>query len=176
MSSSCTRAARRHCSPTRAFSASELLMADPLPLSGGGSTLPLRWKLRRDLSRATDSSCPGLTRASTPFFSICQDVDGRDKPGHDDAEITRPLSLRGHRGAHCGRSEGFTLPWRGRVDRECNERSGWGDLLWPTPPRFRISLCETLQPTLPFKGRVTEVADGSLKPWRARPRGQQAFP
>src|SRR6516164_1354245 len=99
MSSSCTRAARRHCSPTRAFSASELLMADPLPLSGGGSTLPLRWKLRRDLSRATDSSCPGLTRASTPFFSICQDVDGRDKPGHDDAEKDA--------------APPFTLPWRG---------------------------------------------------------------
>src|SRR6516164_9504403 len=98
MSSSCTRAARRHCSPTRAFSASELLMADPLPLSGGGSTLPLRWKLRRDLSRATDSSCPGLTRASTPFFSICQDVDGRDKPGHDDAEKDA--------------APPFTLPWR----------------------------------------------------------------
>ena len=168
-------------------------------LQGRKHTLPLRWKrtqqreeiarqvwrdtavtrvvdFRRDLSHPTGSSWPGLTRASTPFFSICQDVDGRDKPGHDDAEITRPLSLRGHRGAHCGRSEGFTLPWRGRVDRECNERSGWGDLLWPTPPRFRISLCETLQPTLPFKGRVTEVADGSLKPWRARPRGQQAFP
>src|SRR6516165_322172 len=86
MSSSCTRAAHRRCSPTRARSASELTPAPALPLSGGGSTRPLRWKLRRDLSRATDSSCPGLTRASTPFFSICQDVDGRDKPGHDDAE------------------------------------------------------------------------------------------
>ncbi len=28
-------------------------------------------------------SCPGLTRASTSFFSVRKGVDGRDKPGHD---------------------------------------------------------------------------------------------
>ena len=32
----------------------------------------------------TQSSCPGLTRASTSFFSTAgKDVDGRGKPGHD---------------------------------------------------------------------------------------------
>jgi hypothetical protein len=31
------------------------------------------------------SSCAGLSRASTSFFvGMKQDVDGRDKPGHDD--------------------------------------------------------------------------------------------
>jgi hypothetical protein len=31
------------------------------------------------------SSCPALCRASTTFInSVQQDVDGRDKPGHDD--------------------------------------------------------------------------------------------
>ena len=30
------------------------------------------------------SSCPALSRASTSFFPNFQDVDGRDKPGHDD--------------------------------------------------------------------------------------------
>jgi hypothetical protein len=30
-------------------------------------------------------SCPALCRASTTFLnSVTQDVDGRDKPGHDD--------------------------------------------------------------------------------------------
>ena len=45
---------------------------------------------RRGLSRPADSSCPGLTRASMSLFSICQDVNGRDKPGHDDAERMLP--------------------------------------------------------------------------------------
>src|SRR6516164_372835 len=115
MSSSCTRAARRRCSPTRALSASELTPAPALPLSGGGSTLPLRWKLQRDLSRATDSSCPGSTRASTPFFSICQDVDGRDKPGHDDAEKdAAPPFILPWRGLSGG---GSTLPLRWKLRR-----------------------------------------------------------
>jgi hypothetical protein len=31
------------------------------------------------------SSCPGLSRASTSFGVGCKkDVDGRDKPGHDE--------------------------------------------------------------------------------------------
>ena len=33
---------------------------------------------------AVRSSCPGLTRASTPFFIGGKDVDGRDEPGHDE--------------------------------------------------------------------------------------------
>jgi hypothetical protein len=34
------------------------------------------------------SSCPGLSRASTSLFSVRQDVDGRDKPGHDGSGYT----------------------------------------------------------------------------------------
>jgi hypothetical protein len=31
------------------------------------------------------SSCPGLSRASTRFWLLgCKDVDGRDRPGHDE--------------------------------------------------------------------------------------------
>ena len=37
------------------------------------------------------SSCPALCRASTSFDSRCEDVDGRDKPGHDD-EKGRPYA------------------------------------------------------------------------------------
>jgi hypothetical protein len=38
-----------------------------------------------------DSSCPRLSRASTfQIASQIQDVDGRDKPGHDDEESQRP--------------------------------------------------------------------------------------
>jgi hypothetical protein len=38
----------------------------------------------------------------------------------------------------------YTLPWRGRVDRECNERSGWGGLTIRSPHPSHISLrsCE----------------------------------
>jgi hypothetical protein len=37
-------------------------------------------------------SCPALCRASTAFFSLNkQDVDGRDKPGHDDLDESWPL-------------------------------------------------------------------------------------
>ena len=49
----------------------------------GGEGAHVRWsrrkfgvtrvvELRRDLSRPTDSSCPGLTRASTPFFRLAK--------------------------------------------------------------------------------------------------------
>ncbi|PDT67224.1 hypothetical protein CO683_22950 [Bradyrhizobium ottawaense] len=38
-------------------------------------------------------SCPGLSRASTPLLlRECKDVDGQDKPGHDDCR--RPVVLR----------------------------------------------------------------------------------
>ncbi|WP_433960691.1 penicillin-binding protein 1C [Bradyrhizobium guangdongense] len=39
----------------------------------------------------TQSSCPGLSRASTTFDAAAKNVDGRDKPGHDGARG------RGHR-------------------------------------------------------------------------------
>src|SRR5262245_41772138 len=36
-----------------------------------------------ETSPHTQSSCPGLSRASTTFVAAKKDVDGRDKPGHD---------------------------------------------------------------------------------------------
>ena len=38
-----------------------------------------------DAAPQSPSSCPGLTRASTPAVATKGDVDGRDKPGHDGA-------------------------------------------------------------------------------------------
>ena len=38
-----------------------------------------------EASSAYSSSCPGLSRASTTFAAADEDVDGRDKPGHDGA-------------------------------------------------------------------------------------------
>ena len=61
--------------------------------AAGGRGSHLTAHFRRGLSRPTDSSCPGLTRASMSLFSICQDVDGRDEPGHDDAERMLPRFL-----------------------------------------------------------------------------------
>src|SRR6266496_2740139 len=37
-------------------------------------------------------SCPGLSRASTPFAAAGQEVEGRDKPGHDDRESGGPAT------------------------------------------------------------------------------------
>jgi hypothetical protein len=34
------------------------------------------------------SSCPGLSRTSTLFLAGVQDVDGRDKPGHDKRDVS----------------------------------------------------------------------------------------
>src|SRR6185437_8263335 len=42
------------------------------------------------------SSCPALCRASTPFFFRRQDVDGRDKPGHDDEGESSAAHLQPH--------------------------------------------------------------------------------
>src|SRR5262245_42179263 len=47
----------------------------------------------------TPSSCPGLTRASTPSRAEGKDVDGRDKPGHDEK--------KGHRLRHAIAATGF---------------------------------------------------------------------
>ena len=30
---------------------------------------------------------PGLVPGSTNFLVICKDVDGRDKPGHDEVDL-----------------------------------------------------------------------------------------
>ena len=41
---------------------------------------------------APSASCPGLSRASTSFFAAMQeDVDGRDKPGHDAYSLPRDV-------------------------------------------------------------------------------------
>src|SRR5260370_1129187 len=38
-------------------------------------------------------SCPGLTRASTPFFFVAsKDVDGRDKPRHDELDEEKSMA------------------------------------------------------------------------------------
>jgi hypothetical protein len=42
---------------------------------------------------STNSSCPGLSRASTSWFPREKSVDGRDKPGHDDEEASCSGSL-----------------------------------------------------------------------------------
>jgi penicillin-binding protein 1C len=39
--------------------------------------------MKNELHQQPHSSCPGLTRASTTFAAKKEDVDGRDKPGHD---------------------------------------------------------------------------------------------
>jgi penicillin-binding protein 1C len=44
-------------------------------------------------SNQQSSSCPGLTRASTAFASNSEDVDGRDKPGHDGVKKRRVVRL-----------------------------------------------------------------------------------
>src|SRR5207244_1694507 len=39
-------------------------------------------------------SCPALCRASTSYFSRrIKDVDGRDRPGHDDVDGSRPKTV-----------------------------------------------------------------------------------
>src|SRR5580704_10684257 len=39
------------------------------------------------------SSCPGLARASTTLVAGEKDVDGRDKPGHDERKKRRPVRI-----------------------------------------------------------------------------------
>jgi penicillin-binding protein 1C len=46
-------------------------------------------------SHVSSSSCPGLSRASTPFAASEEDVDGRDKPGHDGVGKRRALRIAG---------------------------------------------------------------------------------
>ena len=43
---------------------------------------------------AVSPSWPGLSRPSTPYFAaVPEDVEGRDKPGHDGETVVRPLNL-----------------------------------------------------------------------------------
>ena len=48
------------------------------PVGGAGPQGGVIWE------RSPQSSCPGLTRASTTSFTGSKDVDGRVKPGHDE--------------------------------------------------------------------------------------------
>ncbi len=44
--------------------------------------------------KVSQPSCPGLSRASTCFSAYPKNVDGRDKPGHDDVEGVVPATGR----------------------------------------------------------------------------------
>jgi penicillin-binding protein 1C len=44
-------------------------------------------------SQTPSSSCPGLSRASTPITDGVKDVDGRDKPGHDGRRGRRAIRI-----------------------------------------------------------------------------------
>src|SRR6266851_6158607 len=52
---------------------------------------PLIWSAFRRDGSVSPPSCPRLSRASTSFLLRLskQDVDGRDKPGHDSGEVAR---------------------------------------------------------------------------------------
>src|SRR5438552_1906921 len=43
-------------------------------------------------------SCPGMTRASTSYFKYAQDVNGWDKPGHDEEKRKRGKEEKRKRG------------------------------------------------------------------------------
>src|SRR5262245_58528273 len=69
--------------------------------SSSTSSAPKRWLIWSAIrsiyylvSEALSSSCPGLTRASTTYFSAAtKHVDGRDKPGHDESSSSPPLHI-----------------------------------------------------------------------------------
>ena len=89
--SALSRSTRRATSATAApLSASALANCVPSPDWRRRSPAPRGRTDRKVLkpswvSRHFRSSCPGLSRASTPLFAaIVKDVDGRDKPGHDE--------------------------------------------------------------------------------------------
>ena len=57
------------------------------------------------------SLCPGLTRASTTFVAGSEDVDGRDKPGHDGVRKRRLVRLALAMGVVLSLSAGAFLGW-----------------------------------------------------------------
>jgi len=63
-----------------------ILHARSLPAGWTGKLWALNEGLEEIERRAASPlpSCPGLSRASTRFFPADENVDGRDKPGHDD--------------------------------------------------------------------------------------------
>ena len=61
---------------------------------------------------------PGLDPGIHAFLSICHDVDGRDKRGHDDAERARPLRSQTGEGARLRRSKINLISSRIRTFKE----------------------------------------------------------
>jgi penicillin-binding protein 1C len=49
--------------------------------------------MSNQLQQQLQSSCPGLTRASTPVAADKEDVDGREKPGHDGGGMRRRIAV-----------------------------------------------------------------------------------
>ena len=49
--------------------------------------------MSNELQQQLQSSCPGLTRASTPVAADKEDVDGRKKPGHDGGGMRRRIAV-----------------------------------------------------------------------------------
>jgi penicillin-binding protein 1C len=49
--------------------------------------------MSNELQQQLQSSCPGLTRASTPVAADNEDVDGREKPGHDGGGMRRRIAV-----------------------------------------------------------------------------------
>src|SRR5687768_9372355 len=47
------------------------------------------------------TSCPAICRASTSSWAAKQDVDGRDKPGHDGCEVAARSQNAALRPLHC---------------------------------------------------------------------------
>ena len=76
-------------------------MAGLVPLSVMAGLVPLSVMagrgdealLRADVPAIPLSSWPGLSRPSTPYFCCAKNVDGRDKPGHDERKWLMPVSI-----------------------------------------------------------------------------------
>jgi len=60
-----------------------------MPLMSFGAAAEMRWTLAMGIGlfRPSHSVMPGLVPGIHVFLSrACEDVDGRDKPGHDDLQ------------------------------------------------------------------------------------------
>ena len=63
-----------------------IIQARTLPSGWTGKLWALNEGLEEIERRPLSPSCPGLSRASTSSLAAKEDVDGRDKPGHDERE------------------------------------------------------------------------------------------
>src|SRR5229473_1040515 len=65
-------------------------------MGAAGSTVLSSESIKRPSIDVSDlwSSCPALCRVSTPYYLGDEDVDGRDKPGHDELNIGRASRQR----------------------------------------------------------------------------------